>query len=149
MQQFSHTFASDCRDNAELGKMRPDRINHCGLLADEQMTGAVKHQAALLLRRLCWHKPHVGSGDRLTNRFCVSHVVLLPFNVRFDVSWRHQPNGMAEHLKFARPMVRRSASLYANQAWWQLLEKCQHLAALQLAADQHLARSINAVSGSL
>jgi hypothetical protein len=27
----------------------PDRINHRGLLADEQMASAVKHQAALLL----------------------------------------------------------------------------------------------------
>jgi hypothetical protein len=39
---------------------------------------AVKHQAALLLRRLCWNEPHVGSGHRLANRFCVSHVVLKP-----------------------------------------------------------------------
>ena len=51
-------FTPDRRDNAELGKMGPDRINHRGLLADEQMAGAVKHQAALLLGRLCWHEPH-------------------------------------------------------------------------------------------
>jgi hypothetical protein len=25
---------------------------------------------------LCWHEPHVGAGDRLANRLCVSHVVL-------------------------------------------------------------------------
>ena len=35
MEQFGDAFASDRRDNAELGKMRPDRINHRGLLADE------------------------------------------------------------------------------------------------------------------
>jgi hypothetical protein len=34
-------------------------------------TIAVKHQAALLLRRLGGHKPHVGSGDSLTDGFCV------------------------------------------------------------------------------
>jgi hypothetical protein len=33
--------------------MRSDRIDQRGLLADEQMAGAVKHQAALLLGRLC------------------------------------------------------------------------------------------------
>ena len=74
MEQFRDSFAPDRRDNAELGKVRPDRINHCGLLADEQMAGAVKHQATLLLRRLCWHEAHVGSGDRLANRLSVSHV---------------------------------------------------------------------------
>jgi len=34
--------APDRRDNTELGKVRSDRINHCGLLADEQMACAVK-----------------------------------------------------------------------------------------------------------
>src|SRR5258706_1338353 len=67
MQQFGHTFASDRRDNAELGKVCSDRINHRGLLTDEQMTCAVKHQAALLLRRLCQYETHVGSGDRLAD----------------------------------------------------------------------------------
>jgi hypothetical protein len=61
MQRFGDSFTPDRRDNAELGKVSPDRVNHHGLLADEEMTCAVKHQAALLLERLCWHKPHVGS----------------------------------------------------------------------------------------
>jgi hypothetical protein len=40
MQQF--------RDpNAELRKVCSDRIDHCGLLADEHMASTVKHQAAL------------------------------------------------------------------------------------------------------
>src|SRR5229473_6602122 len=89
MQQFGDSFTPDRRDNAELGKVSPDRVNHRGLLADEQMACAVKHQAALLLERLCWHEPHVGSGDRLANRLSVGHVVLLPFDVRLHVSWRH------------------------------------------------------------
>ena len=65
LQQFRDPFTPDRRDNAKLGKMRSDRINHRDLLADEQMTGAVKHQATLLLGCLCWHEPHVGSGNRL------------------------------------------------------------------------------------
>src|ERR1700704_2830981 len=52
MQQFGDSFSPDRRDNAELGKVSPDRVNHRGLLADEQMACAVKHQAALLLGRL-------------------------------------------------------------------------------------------------
>ena len=71
MQQFRNPFAPDWRDNAELSEVRADRIDHGGLLADEHMARAVKHQAALLLGRLCWHKPHVGSGDRFANRLSV------------------------------------------------------------------------------
>ena len=36
-------------NNPELGKMGPDRIDHRGLLTDEEMARAVEHQAALLL----------------------------------------------------------------------------------------------------
>jgi hypothetical protein len=42
-------------------------------------------------------------------------------------------------------MVRRGASLDANQAWWQLLEERQDGAALQPPADDHLAGGINSV----
>jgi hypothetical protein len=52
---------------------------------------------------------------------------------------------MAERLKFARPMVRRGASLYANQAWWQLLKERQDGTPLQLAANDNLACGINSV----
>src|ERR1700736_1652012 len=134
VQQFRNPFAPDRCNNAELGEMRSDRINHRGLLADEQVARAMKHQATLLLWRLGGHEPHVGSGDRLANRFCVSCIVLLALDVGLHVSRRHQSYGMTECLKFARPMVRRGARLDANQAWRQLLEERQHVATLQLAA---------------
>src|SRR5262249_30988625 len=38
-----------------------------------------------------------------------------------------------------------AAGFNANQAWSQLLEECQHIAPLQLAANSHAASSINAV----
>jgi hypothetical protein len=41
--------------------------------------------------------------------------------------------------------VRRGASLYANQAWWQLLKERQYVATLQLAANYRLAGGINSV----
>src|SRR5580704_13717109 len=94
------------------------KLLHGPLLADEQMAGAVKHQAALLPGCLGWHEPHVGSGNRLANRFCVGHVILLPFDVGLHVSRLHQSYGMAKCLQLARPMVRRGAGLNANQAWW-------------------------------
>src|SRR6266850_1470846 len=111
MQQFGDSLTPDRRDNAELGKVSPDRVNHCGLLAAEQMTCAVKHQAALLLKRLCWHKPHVGSRDRFANSLSVSCIVLLTLDVGLHVSRRHQSHGIAKCLQFARPMVRRCARL--------------------------------------
>src|SRR3979411_1475598 len=60
MQQFGDSFSPYRGDNAELGKVSPDRVNHRGLLADEQMAGAVKHQASsaarssLLAQTACW-----------------------------------------------------------------------------------------------
>jgi hypothetical protein len=42
-------------------------------------------------------------------------------------------------------MVRRGASLDADQAWRKLLEEGQDMATLQLAADDHLPACINAV----
>src|SRR5205807_37400 len=99
----------------------------------------------LLLRRLCWHEPHVGSGNRLANRLGVGHIVLLPFDIGLHVSRWHQPNGMTDRLKFARPMVRRGASLDSNQAWRQLLKERQDVATLQLATDDHPAGGINSV----
>jgi hypothetical protein len=117
MQQLRDSFAPDRRDDTELSEVPADRINHRSLLANVQMACAMKHQAALLLRRLGWHEPHVGARDRFANRFCVSHVVLLPFDVGLHVGRRHQSHGMAKCLEFARPMVRRGAGLHANQAW--------------------------------
>jgi hypothetical protein len=48
IEQLFNTIASDRCDDAKLGQMRADRIDHCGLLANEQMARAVEHQAALL-----------------------------------------------------------------------------------------------------
>jgi len=70
VEQLGDSFAPDRRDDAKFSKVSPDRINHRGLLANKQMPCAVKHQAALLRRRLGGHKPHVGSGDSLTAPSC-------------------------------------------------------------------------------
>jgi hypothetical protein len=68
----------DRRNDPELGKMGPDCVDHCRLLADEQMADAVEHQATLLLGGLGWYKPHNGPGDCLTNRLRISRIILLP-----------------------------------------------------------------------
>ena len=45
-EQLLDALATDRRNNPELGKMGADRIDHRGLLADEQMTGAMERQAS-------------------------------------------------------------------------------------------------------
>src|SRR4030088_1056974 len=58
MQQFRDSSTPDRRDNAELGKVRSDRINHRGLLADEQMCGES-------IRQLCCSGVFVGTNRML------------------------------------------------------------------------------------
>src|SRR4029077_20085461 len=107
------------------------------------MRRAMKYQADLLVSGLGLDEPHIGPGDSFTDGLSVSGVVLLPFNVRLHVGRRHQPHAMAKGLELARHMVSRGTGFDADQAWRQLLEERQDVAALQLTADDHLASSIN------
>src|SRR5712691_7026895 len=102
----SASIASDRRYDPELGQMGADCVDHCGLLADEQMARAMEHQAALLLGRLGLDKPHVSPGDRLADGFGVSGIVLLSLHVWFHIGRRHQAHPMPKSLQFARPMMR-------------------------------------------
>ena len=113
-EQLIDTPAPDRRDDAKLGKMRSDRIDNRGLLANKQMSGAMKRQAALLLRRLGLHESHVRSADSLADGLRVSSVVLLPLHVGLHIGWRHQPDRVTECLQFTRPVMRRGACLDAN-----------------------------------
>ena len=106
MQKFRNPFAPDRRDNAKLGKVRADRIDHCSLLADEQLARAVEHQTALLLGRLGGYEPHIGPGDRLANGLGISGVILLPFDVGLYVGRWPQSHDVAKWLELTRPMVR-------------------------------------------
>src|SRR5262245_34448994 len=69
-KQLFKTFATNGRDNAKLREMSTDGVDHGGLLTNEQMPRAMKHQA--LLHRLGLDKPHVGSGPSLADRLGVS-----------------------------------------------------------------------------
>src|SRR3989337_2077130 len=56
-----------------------------------------------------------------------------------------EAHGMPERLEFARPMMRRGTGLDTNEAWRQLLEERQDVAALQLTADEHVAFRVDTV----
>jgi len=76
MQQFRNPFAPDWARQCETRRgARGSKLITAVCWRHEQMAVAVKHQAALLLRRLGWHEPHVGSGDGFTNCLCVSCIV--------------------------------------------------------------------------
>jgi hypothetical protein len=77
-----------------------------GLLADEQVTGTVQRQAALLLWRLGRDKPHVGPGDRFADRLGINGIVLVPLYIGLYVGRWHQANSVTKRLEFARPVMR-------------------------------------------
>jgi hypothetical protein len=105
IKQLLDTVAPDRRDDPELCKMGPNRVDHCGLLADEQMARTMEHQAALLLGSLRRNEPHVRSGDRLADHLSVNCIVLMPFYIGLHISRRHQAHSVAKHLQLARPMM--------------------------------------------
>src|SRR6516165_2092708 len=144
MKQFLHAMAPDRCDNAKLGKMGADRIDHRRLLTDQKMACAMEHQATLLLSCLGRHEAHISPGHRLAYGFSVCGVVLMPLDVRLHIGWRHQPHGMAKGLQLTRPMMCGSTGFNPDHARRQLLEECQHIASLDLAAHGQLAIRIGA-----
>jgi hypothetical protein len=145
IEQLLDPLAANRSGDPELGKMSPDHIDHCGLLADEQMARAMERQTALLLGRLGLDEPHVRPGNGLADRLRVRGIILLPFNVWLHVGRRHQPHGVSERLELTRPMVRLGTGFDADQGRWQLLKNRQDVAALQLTSDNYIALRINAV----
>src|SRR6478736_6628423 len=75
-------IASNKSDDPEFGEMRSDRVCGRSQLTDEQMPRPMQSQAGLLLRRFDRHKAHIGPLHGLANRFGISRVVLLAFDVR-------------------------------------------------------------------
>jgi hypothetical protein len=84
-ERLRDTTAPDRRDDPELGQVRTNGIDDGRLLANEQMPRAMKCQTALLLGGLGRHKPHVWPRYGFANRFRVSRIVLVSFDVRLDV----------------------------------------------------------------
>src|SRR5678816_1595989 len=63
IEQLLHTVPANRRDDAELGEVGADRIDHRSLLANKEVARAMEHEAALLLGRLGRNKAHAGSHD--------------------------------------------------------------------------------------
>src|SRR5436190_24402918 len=144
-EQFLDTIAPDRSDDPVLGKMGADRIDHRGLLADEEMARPMEHQAALLLECLVLDEPHVCPRDRLADSLGVGSIVLLPLDVRLHVGRRHQTHRMPQRFELARPMMRRSAGFDADEARRQPLKEWQNVPALELTANDYITCRVNSV----
>jgi hypothetical protein len=76
-KQLFQALTSHRPNDAELGHVSPNGIDHRGLLADEQLARAMEHQATLLLGRLGLDKPHIGPGHCFADGLGVSGIILL------------------------------------------------------------------------
>jgi hypothetical protein len=65
------------------------------------MSGAMEHQAALLLGCLGRDEPHVCPGDRFADGLGVGRIILLTLDVGFHVGRRHQAHRMTERSELA------------------------------------------------
>src|SRR5262249_24039044 len=90
-------------------------------------------------------RTHAGDLVEPLARF-VGGIVLMSLDIGLHVGWRHQAHGVSWRLKFARPMMRRSTGLDANEERRQLLKEGQHVPALQLTTKDHLTIRVNTMN---
>jgi hypothetical protein len=76
-------------DDPEFGEMRSDRVCGRSQLTNEQMPRSMQSQAGLLLWRFDRYETHIGPLHSFANRFGISRVILLAFDVRLHIGRRH------------------------------------------------------------
>src|SRR6476660_3619264 len=108
-------------------------------------TNPVLHRSPLLLGRLERHKAHRRTAHRLADRRRVRRIGLVALHIGLHVPRWHQPNVVAELPELARPVMRPRARFHPDQAWRQLGEGGEHLAAPQLLLQHHLPLGTDAV----
>ena len=91
------------RDDAKLGHVGANGVDHHGALANQQVPRAVQHQHTLLLRTFHRYKTHGWSCDRLTDGCRVRCIVLATLDIGLHIMGRHQFDLMAKPGQFAAP----------------------------------------------
>jgi transposase len=104
-EQLFNTIAPNRRNHPEFRKIGTDRVDHRSLLANKQVTGAVQHQAALLLGSLGGNEAHVGPGDRIADGLSIGSIVLLPLHRRLRIT-RRCVAALGAQLKVLKAQVR-------------------------------------------
>jgi hypothetical protein len=144
-QQQAETLPPRRRHEPQLGHVCPQRVDGLRALPQQQIAHPVLHQSPLLLGRLERHKAHRRTAHRLADRRRVRRIGLVALHIGLHVPRWHQPNVVAELPELARPVMRPRARFHPNQAWRQLGEGGEHLAAPQLLLQHHLALGTDAV----
>jgi hypothetical protein len=144
-QQLLESLASLRCHNTELGHMRPQRIDHLGLLPQQKIARPMLHQSTLLIGRLRLYKSHRRPANRLADRFGVRRIVLVALDVGLHVFRWHQTNLVTQLRQLTRPIMRRGTGLHADQAGRQRRKKLQHLTAAKLLPDDDLLGCVDAV----
>lgn len=76
--------------------MTTQSVDQGGPLSDQQITGSVQHEDAVLVGALDRHEAHRGPRHGLTDRCRIRSIILLPAQTGFDVGGRDQADIMAE-----------------------------------------------------
>jgi hypothetical protein len=108
-------------------------------------TPSVQHQRRLLFEGLDGHKPHRWPSHRLTDRFGVGRIVLVPLYIGLHILRRHQTHLMAQRRQLARPVMRRRTSFHADQARRQPGEEGEQLTTSKLPAHHDALGFVDAV----
>src|SRR6516165_6916577 len=145
-QQRLEPFAALRGRNPELSHMRPQRIDHLGLLPQQKIACSMLHQSALLLGRFRPHKSHPRPANCLADRLRVRRVVLVALDVSLHIPRRHQPNLVTEPRQLTCPVVRAGTGFDANEAGRQSFEELHHLTAAKLLPDDDPLGRVNAVN---
>ena len=102
--------------DAQLCKVTAQGIDQGGPLTNQEITGSMQHEGALLLRALDRDEAHRRPCDGLTDRSRVRGIVLLSAQIGFDIGRRDQADIVPEGHERAGPVVSRRAGLHPDQA---------------------------------
>jgi hypothetical protein len=123
----------------------PQGIDQHGTLPDQEIADTVRDERCLLLRSLDRHEAHGGPAYSLADSFGVGRIVLVTFYIRLDLAGRHQAHVMPEGGDLARPEVRGTASLNADDTGLQSGKEARDLAPAQPSAQNNFPASVNPV----
>src|SRR5258706_4424975 len=139
------TPALPCAATTPSSAMRPQGVDDLGALAYQHIARAMLHQLTLLFGRFDPHEAHGRAPNRLADRLGVSGIVLVALDVGLHILRRHQAHLVAELRQLARPVMRRSTGLHADQARRQNSKILYHLAAPELPPSTHLLLDVDPV----
>ncbi len=115
--------------------MSSDPVDQLGALANEHLTNPVNYQNFLLHLLLDGNKAHCWAGDCLADCFSISSIILVRFDIWFDVLRRQEANIAAHITQQPRPEMRTWTCLKPQQAWSKCAEEAFDLFPFEFTTD--------------